>query len=161
MTVTHAKVTGLPGDGSTVTFPDWDAPHVVTGLTVAGAARVLGPFPFAFDDVGLTNGIEFYTPTVGDVILIILAVQQTGWDGTSPQWDVFSSTTGIFQYRRGNVNSFDPDHHFAVGGLVGFVATADPLKLVVSQDATIGGADPGSTQGEVLLYLVIATPVTP
>lgn len=35
---------------------------------------------------------------------------------------------------------------------------AHPLKVVVSQDGTSTGADPGSTQGAAVLYLVTATP---
>lgn len=34
----------------------------------------------------------------------------------------------------------------------------DPLKIVVSQDGTPTGVDPGSTQGAAVLYLVTATP---
>jgi hypothetical protein len=37
--------------------------------------------------------------------------------------------------------------------------TADPVKVVVSQDGTNTGADPGSTQGAAILYLVTATPI--
>jgi len=39
-----------------------------------------------------------------------------------------------------------------------FTAAA-PIKVVVSQDGTNTGADPGSTQGAAVLYLVTATPV--
>ena len=39
MSVTHSKVTGLPGDGSAVTFPDWDDDHVVS-LTAADVGAV-------------------------------------------------------------------------------------------------------------------------
>ena len=35
---------------------------------------------------------------------------------------------------------------------------ANPVKVVVSQDGTIVGADPGSTHGAAVLYLVTATP---
>lgn len=38
-----------------------------------------------------------------------------------------------------------------------FVA-ADPIKLVVSQDASATGADPGATQGSGFVYLMVATP---
>jgi hypothetical protein len=38
---------------------------------------------------------------------------------------------------------------------------ANPIKVVVSQDGTNTGADPGSTVGAAILYLVVATPVTP
>ncbi len=36
---------------------------------------------------------------------------------------------------------------------------AHPIKVVVSQDGTNTGADPGSTQGAAVLYLVTSTPV--
>jgi hypothetical protein len=39
-------------------------------------------------------------------------------------------------------------------------ADADPIKVVVSQDGSNTGADPGSTQGAAILYLVVATPET-
>jgi hypothetical protein len=35
---------------------------------------------------------------------------------------------------------------------------ADPIKVCVSQDGTNTGADPASTQGAGVLYLVTATP---
>lgn len=38
--------------------------------------------------------------------------------------------------------------------------TTEPLKVVVSQNGTPGGADPGSTQGAATLYLVTCTPAT-
>lgn len=41
----------------------------------------------------------------------------------------------------------------------GRFATTDPIKVVVSQDGTPTGADPGSTQGSATLYLITATPV--
>lgn len=37
-------------------------------------------------------------------------------------------------------------------------ANTDPIEVVVSQDGSIGGADPGSTVGAAILYLVTATP---
>lgn len=48
------------------------------------------------------------------------------------------------------------------GGTIGFAPraflTADPIKVVVSQDGRVVGADPASTQGSAVLYLVTATP---
>jgi hypothetical protein len=38
------------------------------------------------------------------------------------------------------------------------LTTADPIKVVVSDDGTTTGADPGATQGAAILYLVTATP---
>lgn len=42
----------------------------------------------------------------------------------------------------------------------GRFSTSDPLKVWVTQNALSDGADPGSTQGTAVLYLVTATPVT-
>jgi hypothetical protein len=36
--------------------------------------------------------------------------------------------------------------------------TGVPLKVVVSQDASTTGADPGATQGAAVLYLDVSTP---
>jgi hypothetical protein len=41
----------------------------------------------------------------------------------------------------------------------GKLLTANPIKIIVSQDGTNTGADPGSTQGAAILYLITATPV--
>jgi hypothetical protein len=40
----------------------------------------------------------------------------------------------------------------------GKFTAAHPVKVCVSQDGTNTGANPGSTQGEAILYLVTATP---
>jgi hypothetical protein len=40
------------------------------------------------------------------------------------------------------------------------IVTADPIKVCVTQDGMNTGADPGSTQGSAVLYLVTATPAT-
>ena len=37
--------------------------------------------------------------------------------------------------------------------------SSNPVKVVVSQDGTTNGADPGSTQGAGVLYLVVASPL--
>jgi hypothetical protein len=57
------------------------------GGETAGAARVLGPFPFAFDDVGLNDGIAFYTPTVDDILLDAWIEVTEAFDGTTPFGD--------------------------------------------------------------------------
>lgn len=64
------------------------------GTPAAGSARVLGPFPFAFDDAGLENGIAFYTPTVNDVLLDAWISVLTAFDGTTPLGDVGIFTGG-------------------------------------------------------------------
>lgn len=48
----------------------------------------------------------------------------------------------------------------AEGGLLpARFTTADPIKVCVSQDGTNTGTDPGSTQGQAILFLVTATPI--
>jgi hypothetical protein len=69
------------------------------GGATAGAARVLGPFPFAFDDVGLNDGIAFYTPTVGDILLDAWIEVTEAFDGTTPLADIGAvngETGGLF-----------------------------------------------------------------
>lgn len=44
-------------------------------------------------------------------------------------------------------------------GLPAKFTTTDPVKVVVSQDGTNIGADPGSSQGAAVLYLVTVTPL--
>jgi hypothetical protein len=69
------------------------------GVATAGAARVLGPFPFAFDTPNLNDGVEFYTPTPGDILLDAwISVPPTDfWDGT-PIADIGQGTPqGLFR----------------------------------------------------------------
>jgi hypothetical protein len=54
----------------------------------AGAARVLGPFPFAFDTPDIENGVEIWTPAVGDVLLDLWIQVTTVFDGDTPLADV-------------------------------------------------------------------------
>ena len=42
--------------------------------------------------------------------------------------------------------------------LPGSFTTGAPIQVVVSQTGSVGGGDPGSTQGAAILYLVTATP---
>ncbi len=70
-------------------------------------------------------------------------------------------TTGADLSGNWGINDFPSD----AGSLMGNgdripykVTIADPIKVVVSQDGTFGGADPGASQGAAALYLVTATP---
>ena len=59
--------------------------------------------------------------------------------------------------------SYSPGANLGEGGRLAplkFTA-ANPIKVVVSQDGRNTGADPASTQGAAILYLVVATPVAP
>jgi hypothetical protein len=73
------------------------------GAATAGAARVLGPFPFAFDDVGLNDGIEFYTPAVNDVMVTAWIEVTEAFDGTTPLADfgMFDGITAGFFANQG------------------------------------------------------------
>ena len=156
-------------------------------LGLFGAARVLGPFPFAFDDAGLNDGIEFYTPTVGDILLDAWVEVTTEWDGTTPKGDlgtfVASGNAGLFSFYNFVLNLDSPDVESAgTGTLAGSTSSnrnvslasaslltrgaplrftaANPLLFVVSQDGTKGGTSPGASQGQANVYLVVSTPVT-
>lgn len=162
------------------------------GGSQPGAARVLGPFPVAFDDAGLAAGIAFYTPTIGDVLVDAWVEIRTAWDGTTPLLDIGpftgsgSNKHGLFWVANTALDATQADgsitqapNYLSIQGggatvsdLVqaqlaateGYRLTpasflgAAPLKVVVSQDGKAGGADPGATQGEAALYLMVATP---
>jgi hypothetical protein len=155
------------------------------GASVAGASRVLGPFPFAFDDVGLVDGVTFYTPAVGDVLLDAWFEVPVAWDGTTPFADIgtsFPNGYGMFGQLNGpvllgdanfNQNSLQSSSHLDNLGSANILITNvpssarqvpasflddTPLKVVVSQTGQPGGADPGAAQGSGVIYLVVATP---
>jgi hypothetical protein len=153
----------------------------------AGAPAVR-KFPFAFDTPGLLTGATVYTPTVGDLLLDLWIEIDTTWDGTTPLCDVgmfIGANRGWFAYNgSGAVNmalTADSTNGFGYGVLSGGPVSlaqnlalsgayggnrqlparftiADPVKVVVSQDGTNTGANPGSTQGAAVLYVVTATP---
>jgi len=148
-------------------------------------APVVRKFPFAFNTPNLLTGVEIYTPTVGDILLDAWLQIDTSWDGTSPMFDFGSFVGGNPGFYGGgnvpmNVGSgqdSDPGTGFKIGhanndlliqdvpGLAnqrivpGIFTTADPLKVVVSQNGTPTGDDPGGTQGAAILYIVTVTPV--
>jgi hypothetical protein len=74
-----------------------------------GSATVRGPFAFAFDTPGLDTGIEFYTPTPGDILLDLWFEVVEAWDGTTPRLDTGyapfgggAQLTGWFSYGYGD-----------------------------------------------------------
>lgn len=71
-----------------LTSADWS--QVGGGGSQPGTVQVIG-FSFAFDTPGLSDGIPFYTPTVGDLLLDawmqIGSPDGTPWDGTTPLGD--------------------------------------------------------------------------
>ena len=151
-----------------------------------GASIMRGPFSFAYDTPGLTTGVEVYAPSDGEILLFAFPVVDTLWNGTTPQLDVgtFVGTTSGFTASVFPLVANYPiklDDASVVQVSVGdgvypvmstyetYIATeyeqtyvfdgTETLKVVVSQDATSGGADPGATQGAARLYIVTATPV--
>ena len=161
-----------------------------------GVSRVLGPFPFAFDTPDIENGVAFYTPAVGDILLDAWIEVLTTFDGTTPLGDVGTFTAG-----NGNIGWFGynnlpydlarsadaptnwdseqlshqgntaPASSLVLAALNGNadpssisrkipvrVLTADPWKIVVSQNGHKGGTAVGGTAGAGAVYLVVATP---
>jgi hypothetical protein len=154
------------------------------GGSTPGAAIVRGPFSFAFDTPNIENGVEVYTPAIGDVLLDVSVVTDVGFDGTTPMADVgtfIGQNYGYFGYANQAINSinvadqvFEGVQHGPIGtslvvaqisggGTIRFVSspitTADPIMLVVSQDGTKGGDPVGGTAGSGRVYIVTATPV--
>jgi hypothetical protein len=141
----------------------------------SGSATVRGPFEFAFDTPGLADGVEFYTPTVGEVLVDCTFRVDTAWDGISNLADIgdfTSGTTGLWAYTTSfgfDLVSANPTsgvialsgvslNQQALTGLFIFTTT-DPLLLVVSQDGTKGGPPSDASQGAARLYIVTALPV--
>ncbi len=161
-----------------------------------GGVRVLGPFSFSFNDVGLFNGISFYTPTINDLLVDAWIEVDTAWDGTTPTGDfgTFIGNTAGFISSSSDIQGIDMtkaddevlgtgylNGHYQIAppanlslaiasgtkathqnrGAPGRFVTSDPLLIVVSQDGSSGGGDPGASQGSASIYLIIATPSLP
>lgn len=145
---------------------------------------VRGPFSFTFDTPGLEDGIEFYTPTVGDLLIDVVVFVDTAFDGTTPKGSVgtgVASNEGIFglsigyeivlstaaneQYGTGLLTGDNYNDWAAVSGNSGayggpgLFTAADPLKVWASQDGLKGGAAVGGTTGAARVFIVTATPV--
>lgn len=141
---------------------------------------IVRKFPFAFNTPGILTGATIYTPTIGDVVIDAWFSIVLNWDGTNPYGDFGSflgGGIGIFGADNAPINMTQaddstgygtgwlPSHHInslpgaGSQGSPGTITTIDPIKVCVSQNGQPGGADPGSTQGTAVLYLVTATPV--
>lgn len=154
-------------------------------VTEVAGVTVHGPFPFAFNTPGLNNGVNFYTPTVGDLLLDAWIEVTTAFNGTTPNGDIgtyVGTSSGLFAVGA-PIPLTGADSEGAGGGLlvnlgaymnpslVGASASmnkrvaparftaANPLKLVISQTGLKGGAAIGGTAGAVNLYIVTGTPV--
>lgn len=85
----------LKSDGSIK--PSAVTPEVVSQ---AGTPVVRGPFTFTYDTPNLNNGVEFYTPTVGDILIDAWIVVDEAFDGTTPKADIgtgVGATVGLFR----------------------------------------------------------------
>lgn len=177
---------GFPSTVVRPKYPAWDQ--------LTGNVLVRGPFSFSFNTPGLANGVEFYTPTVGDILHDAWIEIETAFDGTTPLADIGSFaglTTGLFATAANGspVNLLTPASESAGTGLVVLTGTSsvipalaamafnpvysggeaivparftgtNPLKVVVSQDGTIGGTAVGATVGVAHVYLVTSTPIS-
>jgi hypothetical protein len=130
----------------------------------ANALRVAGPYVFSYDDAGIEDGIEFFTPAVGDVVLHTLFVVITPFDGTTPTGGMGTFTSGGY-----GIHYFDPTTPWTEAEGAGMLSdptlpadnpfvsvNTNPFKLYVSQD-DVGSASVGGTEGEVHVYLIIGS----
>lgn len=152
---------------------------------IASAFQVVR-YDFAHGDVGLNNGVEVYTPVVGDVLLDAWLYITTAFNGTTPLLDIgtfVDDTAGLFAWNHGDGidiadidaadsrgdgmrlsgNLFRSLSGVAIASVAGTVWQVEftednPLKLVVSQNGQKGGTAIGGTTGAGSLFLQIAHP---
>lgn len=160
-----------------------------TGISAStpGAARVLGPFPFAFNTAAINDGVVFYTPTVGDILLDCWVSVLIAFDGTTPLADIgeggnnkgifnnfdtgvdvsaadgVDTFSGLFYNKSGDqkLSTTELSADTTLGGFrmtPGKFVSATPWKVWVSQNGQIGGTAVGGTTGSAVVYLVVATP---
>lgn len=182
----HPVSAAEPDPGDVLTWgPETDewVPRPPAAGATPGAAIVRGPFAIAFDDAALPDGVEFYTPTVGDLLLDAWFQVDTAWDAPAKA-DFGQFLDGNVQGVYGNYGAAPAELDgaavalqggiaFADGGQfaslratlevegygsLGYFTTDDPLLLVVSADGHKGGADPVAAQGAARFYIVTATP---
>lgn len=121
-----------------------------------------------------------WTPAVDDIILIEYISYAANWDGTFPTYDTYIGTAidaqaGTFASFATTASLSDSNPDLAVvnahgatpqnnaipgvsfGFITGYVhvLSGGALRVVVSQDGTPSGADPGSTHGAAVLHLLV------
>lgn len=153
--------------------------------TLPGSPVYHGPFVFAFDTPGLADGVPFYVPAVGDLLLDVAVVVDEAWDGTSPTCDIgtavgaslgLAGVSGNGPFRLSNPDTEEGGegvqinlfvYAYALSSVSGYseqrivpspFTAVHPLKVWVTQDGLAGGADPGATQGRARLYWATVTP---
>jgi hypothetical protein len=147
---------------------------------------VVTRYTVPFNAAGLSNGTGYplFTPTVGDEILDIAVRFPTVFDGTTPLCDVgtgVTATLGLFGSYAGSLPCDAANVESAGDGLSvcgGFqisnlvasiggasagstpkVTAANPVRVWVTQDGEINGADPASSQGVAEIVFTIVTPI--
>ncbi len=140
-------------------------------------------FPVAYNAAGLeATGVAMpWTPKKDDAILNVWASIPTAWNGTTPKGDIYLGTDADIGIENGvgggagngidmsnadnnsgstfNLNSnnnslaaYAPLSQNYLGVLADAVG---PALFVVSQDGTIGGGDPGASQGSAIIHLLV------
>lgn len=155
--------------------------------TLAGGNVALRAFGFDYTTPHLSTGARLFVPAVGDFILNMWMSIFEPWDGTTPQGDILvagpaygllthgesglpgidmtvSDTDFVSSWESSVPNAppgFSVGLGFPVGAVPNFwparITTPEPISVVVSQDGTPTGGDPGSTQGAASLFLLTAT----
>lgn len=125
---------------------------VDAGGSTAGAGRVLGPFPFTYDDPALNDpGIEFYTPTIGDILLDAWISVETYFDGTTPRADI-GVVTGIYAAGWGPFNVADADSE-VTEGLLSHKTTSSPNASVGSNVSALNSMTNGDPNMRFVRFL--------
>ncbi len=166
-----------------------DAP-IGGGAAPAGVAIVRGPYAVGFADlVALRDGVAFYTPAVGEVLLDAWFVVDTVFNDVAQadisQYNGSSPDEGLWEWQSPINLAAGADSPDQGGGPPGngipqnvslatvavsanggggrvvpaVFTNTDPLLVVVSQDGTKGGSTSPATDGAARLYIVTADPV--
>lgn len=144
---------------------------VGSGVTQGLFRQLVGPVPLNEADADADTG---FWGQVGDGLLIGSVISSLSYSqalalGGSPSNNLGNPTSALWTITPGTGPTADPPITAANGqGAFGYggnrnvpakFTAATPIKVCVSQDGTNTGADPASTQGAAVLYLVTVTPV--
>lgn len=146
------------------------------GGSQPGAIRIVKVASFTHSDAtALAAGITIYTPTVGELLVGACFVITANWtpDDFTSHADIGQFTgghdTGLFDETNSGSGGFLLRNSDVFGGLQidgnGLIETnqiitfntADPLKLVASQEGTIGGTPITSSAGSADLFIYVCT----
>lgn len=136
---------------------------------------------FAYDTPGLEDGLEFYTPTVGEFLIDARFVVDVAFNGTTPKADIGATSPGIFnQATPGFYVYLHAADSLAGGSVLRGLAYNNlseiasygdsysigmspfmndtPLLVWASQNGLKGGTPVGGTTGAARLYILTSTP---